>query len=163
MVLASLMHDVAYYYGGSMDDKARADQLFGAQIPAFVQRLDPNAVAAAKVTSAVDVAAVKLGGGVPFDQSYSWSYGFKQADRGYATLDAGENAKIDELGRAAFKEVVAKIATGNFEPNAVLKGKLAQASPEYQAQVKASIVKLAKSLQRELAADGGKNLPGFGR
>jgi hypothetical protein len=39
IVMASLMHDVAYYYGGSEAQKAIADSLFGQQIPYFVEQV----------------------------------------------------------------------------------------------------------------------------
>lgn len=162
IAMASLMHDVAYYYGGSIADKQRADKLFGDQIPYFVGKLNPGAVEAAKATSLVDVAAVKAGGGVPFEESFSWSYGFEQSQRGFATLDGGENQKIDKISRDTFKQVVNQIANGTFKMSDVLKGKLAQASPAYQAEIKANMIKLAKELQQDLKSPAArKNIPGF--
>ena len=159
--MASLMHDVSYYYGGSSDDKGRADRVFGEQIPYFVGKLDPSAVEAAKIASMIDVAAVKLGGGVPFKTSYSWSYGFEPSQRGFATLDRGENKKIDTIARETFKQVVDQIADGRFKPSDVLKGKLAAATPAYQAQIKANMVALAKVLQAELKKGTARDIPGF--
>lgn len=161
VVMASLMHDVAYYYGGSQAEKMRADQLFGAQIPYFAGKLNPSAVPAARLTAAADVAAVTLGGGVPFLESYSWSYGLPQSDRGYTTLERGEGAKIQRISRETFKRVVDQIAGGRFKMSDVLKNKLEQTDPEYRKQVKASIVNLAKSLKQEFERDGGRSIPGF--
>lgn len=160
VVMASLMHDVSYYYGGWQDQKTQADALFGKQIVAFAKLLGPEAGAAAKVTAAVDEAAVTLGGGVPFEQSYSWSYGFSQADRGYASLNPGEAEKIRAISQETFKSVIDQIASGKFKPSAVLKGKLAKADPEYQAQIKASLVTLAKQLQKQLKTNPS-SVPGF--
>ena len=40
IVLASLMHDVAYYYGGSRSEKQDADSRFRKQIPFFASLLN---------------------------------------------------------------------------------------------------------------------------
>ncbi len=160
VALASLMHDVSYYYGGWQDQKAGADDLFARQIVSFAGRLSPEAKQAAQLTAAVDKAAVALGGGVPFDKSYSWSYGFAQADRGYATLDPGEAEKIRGISQQTFRTVVNQLAEGKFKPSAVLKGKLAKADPVYQQQFKEELVRLAKSVQAQLKTDP-TSVPGF--
>ncbi len=164
IVMASLMHDVAYYYGGNSTDRDTADDLFGRQIQAFVARLrpnDPEAERAAARTAAADVAAVQLGGGFPFGQSYSWSYGFAKPDRGYASHLPDEEAKIRDIARGAFADVVRQIAAGTFELSDVLKGKLAAAKPEYQERFKDAIVRLAKGLHADLRSDRAHSIPGF--
>ncbi|MCC7073461.1 MAG: hypothetical protein IT383_19270 [Deltaproteobacteria bacterium] len=164
IVMASLMHDVAYYYGGNSTDRDLADDLFGRQIRAFVARLkpnDPEAERAAARTAAADVAAVQLGGGFPFGKSYSWSYGFDHANRGYASHLPDEAAKIRAVAREAFTEVVRQIAAGDFELSDVLKEKLATAKPEYQARFQEAIVRLAKSLRVDLQGDNADSIPGF--
>ncbi len=160
IVMASLMHDVAYYYGGWSSDRERADELFGAQIPYFAAKLDPEAIGPAKVAAAVDVAAVRVGGGVPFKEGYSWSYGFEPSQRGYATLDPGQLEQVQQISRETFREVVSQIAAGQFHISEVLTAKLGKASPEYQEQVKANIVKLCQALQRDFERGTG-GLPGF--
>lgn len=159
IVMASLMHDVAYYYGGWSSDRERADELFGAQIPYFAAKLDPEAIGPAKVAAAVDVAAVRVGGGVPFKEGYSWSYGFEPSQRGYATLDPGQLKQVQQISRETFREVVGQIAAGQFHISEVLAAKLGKASPEYQEEVKANIVKLCQALQRDF--ERGADLPGF--
>lgn len=161
IVMASLMHDVAYYYGGWSADRERADQLFGAQIPFFAGKLDPEAVSSAKVAAMVDVAAVRVGGGVPFHESYSWSYGFAPAQRGYATLNPGQSEQVQRIARGTFREVVGQIASGQFLLSDVLAAKLAKATPEYQAEVKASIVKLCQALQKDFENGAAGEIPGF--
>lgn len=160
VVLASLMHDVAYYYGGNSTDRYNADQLFGAQIPYFVGLLDPAAVAAARRTAVVDVAAVDMGGGFPFCASYSWSYGWAKSDRGYATLNRGENEKVQAVARETFTEVVKQIASGRFQLSGALKAKLEAADPLHRDAVKAAVVRLARKLVPLLLA-GGRGVPGF--
>jgi hypothetical protein len=161
VVMASLMHDVAYYYGGTSEQKGRADRIFGDQIPYFVSRLNPAAVEQARTTAMVDVAAVAVGGGFPFKESYSWSYGLQEKDRGYITLDRGEDAEIAKVAQQTFREVVNQIADGTFKMSAVLKAKMAKASPEYQQELKANLVKLAKALQAELTGNQPVGIPGF--
>jgi hypothetical protein len=130
VVMASLMHDVAYYYGGNSTDRDSADRLFGAQIPFFVGLLDKGAVAAAERTAAVDVMAVSAGGGFPFRESYSWSYGWEKRDRGYASLNPGEAERIQGVARETFKQVVGQIASGTFQLSDVLREKLSRADPQ---------------------------------
>lgn len=161
VIMASLMHDVAYHYGGSIADKAAADKRFGDQIPYFVSKLNPDAVDASRVTAAADVAAVTLGGGAPFLESYSWSYGFdKLQQRGFQALAPGERTKIHSIEQQTFRQVVDQIADGKFQPSEVLKNKLAAVPPEYAEQIKTNMVKLAKALQVELRK-GGSNIPGY--
>lgn len=160
VVLASLMHDVSYYYGGWQDQKSAADSLFGKQIVAFAGVFGPETKNAARTTAAIDQAAVALGGGVPFEQSFSWSYGFAQSERGFASLNPGEQEKIRSIGQQTFKTVINQIAEGKFKPSDVLKGKLAKADPAYQQEIKDSLVTLAKALQKQLKTDPSK-VPGF--
>src|SRR5262245_22883375 len=54
IVLASLMHDVAYYYGGSEADKEAADRVFRQQIPYFAESRDPDLKSSATITGLVD-------------------------------------------------------------------------------------------------------------
>lgn len=165
IVMASLMHDVAYYYGGNSTDRDTADATFGRQIRYFVSKLKPgdeDAAKAAARTAAADVAAVQLGGGFPFGSSYSWSYGFAKPDRGYASHLPDEANKIRTIAHETFAEVVGQVASGRFELSDVLKGKLAQAKPEYQQRFKESMVRLAKALQSDLRGGRAEQIPGFG-
>lgn len=164
IVMASLMHDVAYYYGGNSTDRDMTDDLFGRQIRAFVARLkpnDPDAERAAARTAAADVAAVQLGGGFPFTKPYSWSYGFDGPNRGYASHLPDEAAKIRAIARSSFSDVVHQLAAGTFELSDVLKDKLAAAKPEYQERFKEAIVRLAKGLRADLQSDNASSIPGF--
>ncbi len=160
VVMASLMHDVAYYYGGWQDQKSAADALFGKQIVAFAGKFGAEVQNSAKTTAAIDQAAVALGGGVPFEESYSWSYGLPMDQRGYATLNPGEQEKIRAISQQTFKTVVNQIAEGKFKPSDVLKGKLAKADPAYQQEIKEALVALAKSLQKDLKTNPS-SVPGF--
>lgn len=165
IVLASLMHDVGYYYGGNSTDRDRVDATFGRQIQHFVGKLKPgdeDVARAAKRTAAIDVAAVQVGGGCPFNQAYSWSYGFAGPDRGYASHLPDEDAKIRAIARSTFTDVVAQIARCDFEPSEVLKGKLAKAPPAYQRRFLDAVVRLAKAVQADLKAGKANTIPGFG-
>jgi hypothetical protein len=155
LVLASLMHDVAYYYGGSAAQKHAADALFGAQIPAFVARLAPDEVAGAKHTAAVDVAAVTLGGGFPFKEAYSWGYGFPVEQRGFVELEPGEVERIRQVARETFTVVVTQLAAHTFEVSPVLAHKLATLAPDYRAALIAQIVRLATVLISDLSTVPG--------
>lgn len=162
IVMASLMHDVGYYYGGPEAQKGLTDKLFGDQIPAFVKRLNPSAAQAAKLTAMVDVEAVKFGGGGPlFDQSYSWSYGFEQPRRGYSQLADGEPQAIRRIAQETFKDVVGQISSGTFKMSGVLEGKLAKADPQYQKAIVAAVQKLAQSLQADFEKGNDASIPGF--
>lgn len=161
IVMASLMHDVAYYYGGSEAQKAIADTLFGRQIPYFVGKLDPQAGSRAKVTAAIDVDAVAFGGGFPFNQSYSWSYGFPRPERGYTTLEKGEIQRITKEAQSNFVAVVDAIADGTFQLSEVLRAKLQDAGPSYADPLIAQIKALAKILQAELRGPRRHEIPGF--
>ncbi|MBI1947966.1 MAG: hypothetical protein HYS27_19910 [Deltaproteobacteria bacterium] len=165
IVLASLMHDVGYYYGGNSTDRDRVDDTFGLQIRHFVGKLKPgdeDAARAAARTAAIDVAAVQLGGGCPFNQPYSWSYAFAGHDRGYASHLPDEDAKIRAIARGTFADVVAQIAACDFEPSEVLKGKLAKAPAAYQRRFLDAMVRLAKAVQTDLKAGKANTIPGFG-
>lgn len=160
IVLASLMHDVAYYYGGNSTDRDNADRLFGAQIPWFVGLIDKGSVEAARTAACVDEAAVNVGGGFPFCESYSWSYGWKKSDRGYASLNPGENERVRNVARDSLTEVVHAIAEGRFKLSGILEEKLARANLAHQEAVKAAVVQLAHALKPILDA-GGAGVPGF--
>ena len=160
IVLASLMHDVAYYYGGNSTDRDNADRLFGAQIPWFVGLIDKSSVEAARTAACVDEAAVNLGGGFPFRESYSWSYGWKKNDRGYASLNPGENERVRAVARESLAEVVGAIAASKFTVSGILKEKLQRATPAHQEAVKAAVVEMAKAL-KPLLDGGGAGVPGF--
>lgn len=157
IVLASLMHDVAYYYGGSASDKEAADALFRKQIPFFASLLNQAAGRVAKVTALVDKLAVMIGGGPPFQESYSWGYGFEKAERGYTRLDPDEAMKIRRYAQDIFVKVVREIADQRFELSEVLQEKLAAAKPEYREKLKGAVVRLAG----ELARSEFREVPGF--
>lgn len=165
IVLASLMHDVGYYYGGNSTDRDRVDDTFGRQIQHFVGKLKPgddDAARAAARTASIDVAAVQIGGGCPFNRSYSWSYGFAGPDRGYASHLPDEDAKIRAIARGTFTDVVKQIAARSFEPSEVLKGKLAKAPPAYQQRFLDAMVRLATAVQADLKSGKADSIPGFG-
>ncbi len=159
VVLASLMHDVAYFYGGSAAQKAEADALFGAQIPAFVAKLAPEEVTASKHTALVDVAAVTLGGGAPFKEPYSWGFGFPAAERGYVTLAPGELERIRQIARETFTQVITELAHGTFEVSEVLQHKLAAVEPAYREALTSKVVALARVVASDLK--GGVEVPGL--
>lgn len=162
IVLASLMHDVAYYYGGDVEQKAAADALFGKQIPYFASKLshDPKVTSAAQMAAAVDVSAVTLGG-LPSAESYAWSYGLKTSQRGFAPLQPGEAQAISKVARETFESVVKQIAEGDFKLSGVLAGKLAGLDPPYREQLTASVVTLAKRLEADRQAGRAHDIPGF--
>lgn len=161
IALASLMHDVAYYYGGSAAQKSVADTLFGQQIQYFAAKLDGRAGRASQITANVDVDAVALGGGAPFVESYSWSYGLPTAERGYATLEQGEAAKIRKVAQETFTTVVQQIADGTFQASDVLHAKLAQAGHRHAEQLVGEIQRLAKIIAQELSGAERSKVPGF--
>lgn len=162
IVLASLMHDVAYYYGGDVEQKAAADALFGKQIPYFASKLshDPKVASAAQMAAAVDVSAVTLGG-LPSAESYAWSYGLKPSQRGFAPLQPGEAQAISKVARETFESVVKQIADGDFKLSGVLAGKLAGLDPVYREQLTSSVVTLAKRLEADRRAGRTHEIPGF--
>lgn len=162
IVMASLMHDVAYYYGGSEAQKSAADTLFGAQIPYFVGKLDPASAKPAELTAAIDVDAVAVGGGWPFSESFSWSYGLPPPERGFHTLAGGEATRIRQTAREVFREVVDAIAEGRFQTSDVLKEKLKQAGAEHGAHVVEHVKALAHALRDELRSPRS-TIPGFER
>ncbi|QLH51673.1 MAG: hypothetical protein HWD57_19130 [Candidatus Accumulibacter cognatus] len=162
IVLASLMHDVAYYYGGSRSEKKAADELFSKQIPFFASLLNQETVQEAKVTAFVDKLAVTIGGGPPFQKDYSWSFGFEKAQRGYTELDPTEAMKIRCRAQYVFVKVVRKIAVQKFELSDVLRKKLAAAGSGYREELKDAVVRLAKELTR-LEFRGVPGLSGEGK
>jgi hypothetical protein len=160
VVMASLMHDVSYYYGGTRENKAAVDGLFGQQIPSFASRLSDSAGQAARVTAAVDVAVVTVAGGWPFQEKYSWSYGFELQQRGFHELKAGEVAKIERVAQETFVGVVSRVAAGRVNDFPLVRAKLANVRPEYRCRLKTCLVDLARSLQTDLATNPG-SIPGF--
>jgi hypothetical protein len=161
VVLASLMHDVAYYYGGNEVQKAAADALFAQQIPAFVAMLNPKLKDAAERTAAVDRLAVQKFGGEPFDKDYSWNYGLAKGLRGYRLLDEGQAAKIQQVARKELQTLVGDIKSGRLDLSPVLKKKLAQLPADYRAEIITQVRLMAQSLDAEFKKDGGKSIPGF--
>ncbi|MBN8451685.1 hypothetical protein [Accumulibacter sp.] len=157
IVLASLMHDVAYYYGGSRSEKDDADSLFRQQIPFFASLLNKEAGPVARVTAFVDEMAVTIGGGHPFQEDYSWSYGFEKAKRGYTRIDQTEALKIRCCAQGVFRHVVREISDRKFVLSDVLRKKLAAAEPDYREKLMAAVVRLAE----ELANRDFKGVPGL--
>lgn len=160
-MMASLMHDVAYYYGGSLEDKANADKVFGRQIVAFAGLLDSKAAGPAQRTAAVDVAAVTVGGGWPFREDYSWAYGFAEGNRQFTNLEPGEREKIQSVEGKTLQTVVKQIAAGQFTPSKQMQAKLDRLAPEYREQLLKSLQALAIELEKKLKGDGRKEIPGF--
>ncbi len=148
VVLASLMHDVAYYYGGSLSEKEAADRLFREQIQYFASLLNERTGQVAAVTALFDQLAVMIGGGPPFKEDYSWSYGFEKAKRGYTQLDPADAMKIRRCARDVFRDVVREIADRKFELSDVLRKKLEAAETEYRQKLTMGIVRLAEELTR---------------
>ncbi|HMW55241.1 MAG: hypothetical protein NOF05_15890 [Candidatus Accumulibacter phosphatis] len=162
IVLASLMHDVAYYYGGSASEKKAADERFRKQIPFFASLLNQDNGRVAKVTAFVDELAVTIGGGYPFQKDYSWSFGFEKEKRGYTELEQTEAMKIRRCAQEVFVNVVREIAAQKFELSDVLRKKLAAAGSEYRDELKDAVVRLAKELTR-LEFRGVPGLSGEGK
>lgn len=146
IVLASLMHDVAYYYGGSLSEKKAADRLFRKQIQFFASLLNKKAGRVATVTALFDELAVMIGGGPPFQEDYSWSYGFEKTKRGYTQLDPAEAMKIRRCTQDVFRDVVREISDRKFELSDVLRKKLEAAETEYRQKLTSGIVRLAEEL-----------------
>jgi hypothetical protein len=161
VVMASLMHDVRYYYGGDASARRNADKIFGQQIVAFAKTFGPDVGRAAQVTAKVDQAAVGLGGGFPFNQDYSWGFGFHQKARGYVKLEPSEQTEIGKVARETFKDTVKQIAAGTFEFSAAQKDKFNHpGDPSYGKALKSELQVLAKTLLAEMDA-GKTKLPGL--
>ena len=80
-------HDLAYWRGGSADERARADEEFGR----CVRASSGDAVLAETM-----LAGVRAGGLPYFPTAYRWGYGWPYG-RGYGPLSRGEEAQAARL------------------------------------------------------------------
>lgn len=80
-----LRHDVAYWRGGSEDERLQADQ---ALLRCVLARTDEPGLAAAMY------AGVRAGGGPEHATSYRWAYGWPPG-RGYKALSAIERSEAE--------------------------------------------------------------------
>lgn len=164
IIAASFMHDIAYYYGGSEAQKDNADDLFEKQILYVVGLLDPKQTTRARVTAAFDKAAVKLGGGWPFREDYSWGFGIKDpADREYLTLAPGQEAKITKFKREKLEEVLRLLSEGKFKATPKqLQILESTVSPERAQELRALLKEAAGILVKQLQDKGTrKQVPGY--
>ncbi len=99
LVLASLAHDVRYYYGGSRERKSDTDARFAHDLRRYARMIDASRVG---FVASADLAAVKMFGGAPFIAGYAWSFGKKRwSERGYREAGSETLAAIDEVARVA--------------------------------------------------------------
>ena len=84
-----LTHDLAYWRGGTEDERLKADLAFQACI---FQNTNDQVLANAMFQG------VRLGGGPEIRTSYRWGYGWPYGRR-YRPLDAEEKARADALER----------------------------------------------------------------
>lgn len=138
IIMASLKHDVRYYYGGSAEMKRDADEGFAQEIQDYGDVLGVKG-AIARIVADVDRLAVDLGGGAPFDQPYSWGYGLLKGERRYVVLATGEQPRIEALAKAESNTVIQQLATGTF---AFTEQQLSIITPEIRDQLR----KLAQAL-----------------
>jgi hypothetical protein len=82
-------HDLAYWRGGSAEERARADHA----LRACVHRVTGN-----DALADVMYAGVRAGGGPYFFTPYRWAYGWPFG-RNYTPLTAEETAEADQLAR----------------------------------------------------------------
>ncbi len=161
IVMASMMHDVAYYYGGSSGQREKADETFGAQIEAFGKLFGPDIGKATQATALVDKVAVRVGGGFPFKEDYSWGFGKPENQRGYTTLNAAEGKQIHGIAERTFRSTVKKIADGTFEYSTVQKQKFAKPdAPAYAKALEKEMQALAKKVLAQLESSPG-SIPGL--
>lgn len=119
IVMASLRHDIRYYYGGTgggwslwSGDKEAADKAFRGEIIDFAGRLSDNDLKA-RLVADVDFAAVTVGGVPELNKPYSWSYGLS-GPKGYFGISDAERAQIQTFANNTFADVVHQLATGSF-------------------------------------------------
>jgi hypothetical protein len=161
IVMASLMHDVAYYYGGSGTQRAQADETFGKQIEAFGALFGPDIGKATRATALVDKVAVRAGGGFPFKEDYSWGFGNPESQRGYTKLGAAEGQKIHGIAERTFRSTVQKIADGTFEYSKVQKQKFGKPDdPAYGKALEKEMRVLAKKIMEQVDQSPG-TIPGL--
>ena len=162
--MASLMHDCGYYYGGTAANRAEVDELFRKQIVYFATMLDPTAADAATRTAAVDEVAVQFGGGRPFDEPYSWSFGFEDlAERGYRPLAAGQEEKIRKHKQNVFRDAVRAITTqpGAFGVDSAIEPKLSTMKPVDRRATVEQINRLCSLLNARLNPQDTSNDKGW--
>lgn len=78
-----IRHDIAYWKGGSFEDRRAADEV----LKECVANIGEPGIAR------LMEAGVRLGGTPYFPTTYRWGYGWSYA-RGYKTLDAEEQAQV---------------------------------------------------------------------
>ncbi len=78
-------HDLAYWKGGSYQDRLAADE----QLEACVANIGEPAIAALMLSG------VRVGGSPFFPTTYRWGYGWSYT-RGYKTLTADEQLQVHE-------------------------------------------------------------------
>jgi len=102
IALASLGHDIRYFYAGSQSMRQEADLLFKEEINEFAALLHSGGAKADLVSSA-DWLAVNLFGGWPFKMPYSWGYGLPEDQRGYTSPTHRTQLEIADFVTAARK------------------------------------------------------------
>lgn len=97
-----LEHDIAYWRGGTMQERFAADE----KLRACVLRKTRNETLAQMM-----FAGVRLGGGPIFPNGYRWGYGWNYG-RGYTPLSAAESKTADLL-QEKYRASGKRFACGN--------------------------------------------------
>ena len=103
IILASLGHDIRYYYGGTRDMKDEADRAFEREIIVYAGIL--GGPEWAERAAGVDRFAVGLFG-IPSAAGFAWSYGMPPLKRGFTPPSPTQRRTIDQVVQTLYLRVV---------------------------------------------------------